>query len=237
MKLRQTNIQKLASTEFDVCIIGGGINGAVSAAALSARGVRVALIDRGDFAGATSQESSNLAWGGIKYMETFEFGLVRSLCMARNRLIRAYPSTVQEIAFFMTHARAFRWPRWIVWLGAWLYWFIGGCFTRRPRLLSTRDIAEEEPIVELRGADGGVEYSTPSCTTPTRVSSSISFVRRSAAGAWPPTTSMPSRECERAIGGVSPRVMPSTAERSPCRLASSSMLAARMRTVSMPGSG
>jgi glycerol-3-phosphate dehydrogenase len=159
MKLRQTNIQKLASTEFDVCIIGGGINGAVSAAALSARGVRVALIDRGDFAGATSQESSNLAWGGIKYMETFEFGLVRSLCMARNRLIRAYPSTVQEIAFFMTHARAFRWPRWIVWLGAWLYWFIGGCFTRRPRLLSTRDIAAEEPIVELRGADGGVEYS------------------------------------------------------------------------------
>jgi len=45
--------------------------------------VRVALIDRGDFAGVTSQESSNLAWGGIKYMEGYEFGLVRKLCLAR----------------------------------------------------------------------------------------------------------------------------------------------------------
>jgi glycerol-3-phosphate dehydrogenase len=159
MKLRQTNIEKLKTGEFDVCVIGGGINGAVSAAALSASGVRVALIERADFAGVTSQQSSNLAWGGIKYMETFEFGLVRSLCLARNRLIRAYPSTVREISFYMTYPRGFRWPRILVWLGAWLYWFIGNCFTRTPRLLSLRKMAEEEPIIDLRAAAGGIEYS------------------------------------------------------------------------------
>lgn len=159
MKLRQTNIDKLASNDFDVCIVGGGINGAVSAAALSARGVRVALVDRRDFAGETSQQSSNLAWGGIKYMETFEFGLVRSLCLARNRLIRSYPSTVQEIGFFMTHPRRFRWPRWMVWLGTWLYWFIGGCFTKRPRLLSRREIEADEPIIDVTDASGGIEYA------------------------------------------------------------------------------
>src|SRR4051812_11789290 len=159
MKLRQTNIEKLKTEEFDVCVIGGGINGAVSAAALSASGVRVALLERTDFAGVTSQESSNLVWGGIKYMEAFEFGLVRSLCLARNRLIRAYPSTVQEIGFYVTHERGFRWPRFFVWIGAWLYWFIGGCFTRKPRLLSVANIAKEEPIIELGKADGGVEYS------------------------------------------------------------------------------
>ena len=70
MQLRETNIKKLSSATYDVLIIGGGINGAVSAAALSGKGVKTALIDQGDFAGLTSQESSNLAWGGIKYMES-----------------------------------------------------------------------------------------------------------------------------------------------------------------------
>ena len=65
--LRKTNIQKLPEKIFDVLIIGGGINGAVSAAALAAKGAKVALIDKGDFAGFTSSNSSNLAWGGIKY--------------------------------------------------------------------------------------------------------------------------------------------------------------------------
>lgn len=66
MKLRKQNIQKLKAETFDVLIIGGGMNGAVSAAALASRGARVALVDCRDFAGFTSQQSSNLIWGGIK---------------------------------------------------------------------------------------------------------------------------------------------------------------------------
>src|SRR5512140_910614 len=98
--LRRTTVEKLATTAFDVLVLGGGINGAVAAAALSARGARVALVDRGDFAGVTSQASSNLAWGGIKYLEGLEFGLVHGLCRARNRLLRSYPSMVHEIRFY-----------------------------------------------------------------------------------------------------------------------------------------
>jgi len=157
--LRQSNIEKLGERVFDVLIVGGGINGAVSAAALSAQGVKVALIDRGDFAGFTSQESSNLVWGGIKYLESFEFALVRKLCMSRNRLIRAYPSTVREIRFFTTLDRTFRKGRLLLWLGCWLYLFIGNLFTRRPRLLSKEDIEREEPAVRTDGTQGGVEYS------------------------------------------------------------------------------
>src|SRR3954451_15024556 len=97
MTLRRANIARIDGGLFDVLVLGGGINGAVSAAALAGRGASVALIDRGDFAGFTSQQSSNLAWGGIKYMEGLEFGLVRKLCKSRNHLIRSYPSTVQEI--------------------------------------------------------------------------------------------------------------------------------------------
>src|SRR3954471_18297069 len=157
--LRETNLDKLGTLRFDVLVLGGGINGAVSAAALSARGARVALIDRRDFAAVTSQQSSNLAWGGIKYLETYEFGLVRKLCLARNRLIRAYPSTVQEIRFYTSHARGFRHGRWKLLAGAWLYWLMGSCFTRTPRLLSRKTMEREEPIIDTAQLDGGFEYS------------------------------------------------------------------------------
>jgi glycerol-3-phosphate dehydrogenase len=157
--LRESNVARLDQATFDVLVLGGGINGAVSAACLAARGLKVALIDRGDFAGFTSQQSSNLAWGGIKYMETFEFGLVWKLCGSRNQLIRAYPSTVKEIRFFTTHKKGFRHGLWKLVLGTWIYWLFGRLFTAKPRLLRRADIAREEPIVDLEGTDGGFEYS------------------------------------------------------------------------------
>jgi glycerol-3-phosphate dehydrogenase len=157
--LRNANVARLEGTVFDVLIVGGGINGAVSAACLAARGAKVALIDKGDFASFTSQESSNLAWGGIKYMESFEFGLVRKLCMSRNRLIRSYPSTVQEIRFYAVHTKGFRHGLLKLVLGTWVYWLIGNFFTRAPRRLSPATIAREEPIIDLSGSDGGFEYS------------------------------------------------------------------------------
>ena len=159
MQLRNSHLTRLGQTVFDALVVGGGINGAVSAAALSGKGVRTALIDRGDFAGFTSMQSSNLAWGGIKYMEGLEFALVRKLCMSRNRLIRSYPSTVQEIRFLTTVARGFRFHPTTLWLGAWVYWLIGGGFTRAPRRLQRRALQREEPIIDVRQALGGFEYS------------------------------------------------------------------------------
>ena len=58
-------IKKLEHNVHDVLIIGGGINGAVAVASLATRGAQAALVDKGDFAGCTSQNSSNLVWGGI----------------------------------------------------------------------------------------------------------------------------------------------------------------------------
>ena len=159
MKLRDTNLLKLQAGPFDVVVLGGGINGAVSAAALSAMGARVALLDQADFAGSTSMNSSNLAWGGIKYMESFEFPLVRKLCMSRNHLMRSYPSTVEEIRFYTVHRRAFRHGRLKLLAGAWTYWLMGNGFTRAPRLLSPATMTREEPLLDLDGVDGGVEYS------------------------------------------------------------------------------
>ena len=59
--------------------------------------VCVHLIDQQDFASSTSQQSSNLVWGGIKYMESYDFGLVAELCRSRNELMDHFPSTVREL--------------------------------------------------------------------------------------------------------------------------------------------
>jgi len=158
-QLRAANVRRLSETVFDVLVVGAGINGAVSAACLAGRGAKVALIDKGDFASFTSQQSSNLAWGGIKYMESLEFALVRKLCVSRNHLIRSYPSTVQEIRFFAAHPRGFRHGLWKLVLGAWLYWLIGSLFTKPPRLLSPAKMGREEPVIDLDVSDGGFEYS------------------------------------------------------------------------------
>ena len=159
MKLRESNIQKLSQGVYDVLIIGGGINGAVSAAALSGKGARVALIDQRDFAGFTSQQSSNLVWGGIKYLESQDYALVRKLCLSRNHLMRSYPSRVREIRFFTTIDQGFRFYPLFLWAGTWVYWLFGNGFTPIPRLLLKRTLQQEESVVNTRNAAGGFEYS------------------------------------------------------------------------------
>jgi glycerol-3-phosphate dehydrogenase len=156
---RAKSLAALRNETFDVLVLGAGINGAVSAACLAGAGAKVAMIDKRDFAGFTSQESSNLAWGGIKYLETFEFGLVRKLCTSRNLLLERFPSTVQEIRFFVVHEKSFRHGRLKLFLGSLLYWLIGSFFTQKPRILSVSQIEAEEPVVKLDSSDGGFEYS------------------------------------------------------------------------------
>ncbi|MGB2968842.1 MAG: FAD-dependent oxidoreductase, partial [Candidatus Nanopelagicales bacterium] len=132
MGLRDSNIAKIRNGSFDVLIVGGGVNGAVSAAALASRGASVAVIDRGDFAGFTSMESSNLVWGGFKYMENYELPLVRHLCVSRNRLIRAYPANLKEIRFLAPLDNHSPYKPWFAGLGSAAYWAIGNFFTKPP---------------------------------------------------------------------------------------------------------
>lgn len=159
INLRKSNIDKLPKEVFDVLIVGGGINGAVSAAALAAKGVKVALVDKGDFAGFTSSNSSNLAWGGIKYLESHEYGLVNKLCKSRNHLMRSYPSTVKEIRFFTSIQKGFRFPPFMVFLGTILYWIMGRFFTKMPNYLTPNKIKALEEVVNTSNLAGGFEYS------------------------------------------------------------------------------
>lgn len=139
--------------------MGGGINGATAAASLSARGLKVALVEMRDFASFTSQESSNLIWGGIKYLESGDFFLVRKLCKSRNHLLRSYPSSVKEVRFFTTLTKDFRWPPLFIWFGTWIYWLMGNGFTKIPEFLSRNKIRRRQSLVKTDPIRGGVEYS------------------------------------------------------------------------------
>lgn len=157
--LRQQNISQLKQNDFDVLVLGGGINGAVAAAALAGKGAKVALVDQGDFACETSSNSSNLAWGGIKYLENYEFFLVNKLCVSRNNLMQRYPSTVKEIRFLTTIDSGFRLPALFVYCGTLLYWLMGRGKTRLPKYFSAKKIKQREPAVNIDDASAGFEYS------------------------------------------------------------------------------
>lgn len=156
---RKESIETAINSIQDVLIIGSGINGAVSAACLSAKGYQVTLLDKNDFASATSQESSNLIWGGIKYLERYEFKLVRHLCLSRNELLRSYPSQIKEIRFLATHSIKDTHFLNTYWLGCWFYWLIGNCFTQKPKKLKPKEINEIESCIITENSDGAVEYS------------------------------------------------------------------------------
>lgn len=162
MSLRQAHIRRMRETTLDVLVVGGGINGAVSAASLAGRGASVALIDRGDFAHFTSQESSNLVWGGFKYLENYELWLVFKLCRSRNRLMQAYPDNIKEIGFLAALDRDGPYPPWFAGLGAAAYWAIGRFGTKPPRLLSAEAIEREEPVIDTTGVAGGIQYQDAS---------------------------------------------------------------------------
>ncbi|HEY3485825.1 MAG TPA: FAD-dependent oxidoreductase [Ilumatobacteraceae bacterium] len=158
MALRESHLARIRDGVFDVLIVGGGINGAVTAAALAGRGASVALVDRGDFGGFTSQESSNLVWGGFKYLEHYELPLVWSLCRSRNRLMKAYPDNIKEIGFLAALDDTSPYSPKFAALGAGAYWMIGHFGTKPPRLLSRDAIRREEPVIDVSRVRGGIQY-------------------------------------------------------------------------------
>ncbi len=158
-ELRNASLDRLDGADLDVLVVGGGINGAVAAAALAGRGASIGLVDRGDFAGFTSQESSNLVWGGFKYLENYDLALVRKLCRSRNRLMQAYPANIGEIGFLAALGRTAPFPHWLAGVGAYAYWAIGSFKTAAPRMLSRGAVERLEPVIDTSGLKGGLEYA------------------------------------------------------------------------------
>src|SRR5271165_2518907 len=110
---------------FDLAVIGGGVNGAGIARDAAGRGLKVLLVEQGDLAGATSSASTKLIHGGLRYLEYYEFRLVREALTEREVLLRAAPHIVRPVRFVLPHHGGLR-PWWMIRLGLLLYDHLGG---------------------------------------------------------------------------------------------------------------
>ena len=142
---------------YDLLIIGGGINGAGIARDAAGRGLKVLLVEKDDLGSHTSSASTKLVHGGLRYLEHFEFRLVRESLIERERLLRIGPHIIWPLRFVLPHDKGLR-PKWLLRLGLFLYDNLGGRKLLPPtRSVNLRDHPHGE-ILEDR-LSRGWEYS------------------------------------------------------------------------------
>ena len=115
----------MSATVYDLAIIGGGINGCGIARDAAGRGLRVLLVEQDDLAAATSSWSSKLIHGGLRYLEQYEFRLVREALQEREVLLKIAPHIIHPLEFILPHDQHMR-PAWMVRIGLFMYDHIGG---------------------------------------------------------------------------------------------------------------
>jgi glycerol-3-phosphate dehydrogenase len=151
-----TSARALVDGDYDVVIIGGGMAGAGCARDLALRGLSVALVEKGDFASGTTAYSSKLIHGGLRYLELFDFGLVRESLRERETLRRLAPHLVRPLPFLVPIYRESSRGLVKVRMGLALYdWLTPGRNRERYRVLRPVDTLTLEPGLraqDLRGA-------------------------------------------------------------------------------------
>ncbi len=113
---------------YDIAIIGGGINGCGIARDAAGRGLKVLLVEQHDIAAHTSSWSSKLIHGGLRYLEQYEFKLVREALQEREVLKRVAPHITRPLSFVLPHDENMR-PAWMLRIGLWIYDHLGGKMT------------------------------------------------------------------------------------------------------------
>jgi len=122
-----------------VLVVGGGINGAGIARDLAGRGLRVVLCEKDDLASHTSSSSTKLIHGGLRYLEYYEFGMVRKSLIERELLLRGAPHIMRPLRFVMPHNPSMR-PGWMIRAGLFLY-----------DHLARREVLPGSSAIDLRG--------------------------------------------------------------------------------------
>jgi len=159
-------LERLASEPFDLLVIGGGITGAGVALDAAGRGLRTALVERGDFAAGTSSRSSKLVHGGLRYLQQKEFRLVYEALAERQRLLRLAPHLVKPLPFLIPvfasgvagRAKARTYARGVG-MALWMYDVTGGArIGKLHKRLSKREALELMPDLDGRRLAAGFLY-------------------------------------------------------------------------------
>jgi glycerol-3-phosphate dehydrogenase len=148
------DLSRLDGKSFDLLVVGGGIIGASIVRDAADRGLSCALVDAGDFASGTSSKTTKLIHGGIRYLEQFDFGLVRESLRERALLLKRAPKLVQPLRFLIPVKgnRPRPWP--LIRVGIWLY----DCFAgRSPLEPSAIAVGKKLHTIEPQLASSGIE--------------------------------------------------------------------------------
>lgn len=139
---------------YDLVVIGGGVNGAGIAMDASGRGLQVMLCEMNDLASATSSNSSKLIHGGLRYLEHYEFRLVKEALAERESLLNNAPHIMWPLRFRLPHRPHLR-PAWMIRIGLFLY----DNLAKRERLAGSRSIKFDTTSPMQSSITKGFEYS------------------------------------------------------------------------------
>jgi glycerol-3-phosphate dehydrogenase len=161
---RENIIKDLQSTEFDVLIIGGGITGAGIALDAASRGMKVALIEKNDFASGTSSKSTKLIHGGLRYLKQFDFWLVKEVGTERAIVHKLAPHLVIPEKMILPLIDGGTYGSWLTSIGLKVYDILASVEGEDKRkMLTKKEALEKEPLLPkkiLNGAGYYAEYRT-----------------------------------------------------------------------------
>ena len=163
-------MKRLPAGSFDVIIVGGGIIGAGIARDAALRGLSVALFEKKDYASGTTSGSTRLIHGGLRYLEMFDFALVRMDLRERETLLRIAPHLVKPLEFFLPFYGSNGFWRMEARAGMFLYDVLS--FDKslpNHRFLTAEEVRREEPGLRQEGLDGALAYFDAQVNSPERL--------------------------------------------------------------------
>src|SRR6266542_1084505 len=156
---RDASLKRISESTagWDFLVVGGGASGLGTAVEAAARGYRTVLVEQSDFAKATSSRSTKLIHGGLRYLQQWDFGLVRESLRERGRLLENAPHLVRPIPFIVPNYAWWEGPYYAA--GLKLYDLLAGKFkwnTSQP--VSRAEVLEHLPTLRAEGLRGGIRY-------------------------------------------------------------------------------
>ena len=145
-------------TDYDVVIVGGGINGCGLLRDLALNGVKALLVDKGDYSSQTSQASSKMLHGGIRYLENFDFGLVAEALEEKNLWLKLTPHLCFEREFYLPLYKYSKYTPWMLKSGLLLYDFLSHFQNRSHAMLNKEEALEKLPSIDPKDLRGAGKY-------------------------------------------------------------------------------
>jgi len=146
------------ASNYDVIIVGGGINGCGLLRDLALNGVKTLLIEKGDFASQTSEGSSKMLHGGIRYLENFDFALVQEALEEKNLWLKLAPHLCSERPFYFPVYKDWKYPPIGLRLGLWLYDFLSHFQNRPHGWFSKTEVLQQFPELKEEGLLASGQY-------------------------------------------------------------------------------